>query len=74
MLATQVISRVQETMQVKLTPLSFFEAPTVADLAVVIAAGQVERNEMADTLADLEELSEEEAERLLANMAQDQGE
>ena len=74
MLATQVISGVQETMQVKLTPLSFFEAPTVADLAVVIAAGQVERNEMADTLADLEELSEEEAERLLANMAQDQGE
>ena len=47
----------------------------MAALAVVIAARQVgERDETADTLADLEELSEEEAERLLANAARDQGE
>ena len=74
MLAAQVVSRVQQTMRVTLTPLSFFEAPTVADLAVVIAARQVECDETADTLADLEGISEEEAERLLANAARDQGE
>lgn len=74
MLATQVVSRVQETMQVTLTPLSFFEAPTVVDLAVIIAARQVgERDETVDALADLEELSEEEAERLLADAAQSKG-
>ena len=46
----------------------------MADLvAVVIAAGQAERDEMARALADLQELSDEEAERLLADAAQSQG-
>jgi acyl-CoA synthetase (AMP-forming)/AMP-acid ligase II/acyl carrier protein len=71
--ATQVISRVQEAFQVELTHPSFFEAPTVADLAVVIAPGQTERDKMAIALADLENLSDEEAERLLAEAKQAEG-
>ena len=73
LLATQVISRVQEAFQVELTHPSFFEAPTVADLAVVIAPGQTERDKMASALADLENLSDEEAERLLAEATQAEG-
>ncbi len=73
LLATQVVSRVQEAVQVELTQLSLFEAPTVADLAAVIAAGQTGRDEMARALADVEELSDEEAERLLAEAKQAEG-
>jgi len=46
-----------------------FENPTVASLAVQIALGQAKKivpEEMADVLADLESLSDEEAQRLLA--------
>lgn len=71
--ATQVISRVQEAAKSTLTQLSFFEAPTVAELAVLIAAGQAERDEIASALADLEELSDEEAERLLTEAMHTEG-
>jgi acyl-CoA synthetase (AMP-forming)/AMP-acid ligase II len=69
MLATQVISRVQATMQEELTQLSFFETPTVAGLAETIT-GQIEKaehEELARVLTELEDLSEEEAEHLLAS-------
>ena len=71
LLAAQVISRVQEATQVKLTPLSFFEAPTVNDLAVVVSGRvqQAERENTARILSDLEELSDEEAEQLLDEAA-----
>jgi acyl carrier protein len=72
LLAAQVISRIRGAMQVELTQLSFFEAPTVADMAVVITrqAEQVERQEMTRILAEIEELSDEEAEQLLKDAAQ----
>jgi acyl-CoA synthetase (AMP-forming)/AMP-acid ligase II/acyl carrier protein len=69
LLAAQVISRVRATMQVELAQLSLFEESTLADLAVVVTsqAEQVEREEMASILAEIEELSDEEAEQLLAD-------
>ncbi len=69
MLATQIVSRVRTAMRVELAPLSFFEAPTVADLAVTVTEQieEAEREEMAQILAELDELSEEEAEHLLTS-------
>jgi acyl-CoA synthetase (AMP-forming)/AMP-acid ligase II/acyl carrier protein len=69
MLATQIVSRVRRAMQVELAPLSFFETPTVADLAATVTdrIEEAEREDMARILAELEELSEEEAEHLLAS-------
>ncbi len=68
MLATQIVSRVRTAMRVELAPLSFFETPAIADLAATVTdqIEEAEREEMAQILAELEELSEEEAEHLLA--------
>jgi len=69
LLATQVISRVIKTFRVKVTLRSLFQAPTVADMAVVIVQNQVEKAESKDIeylLAELEELSDEESRRLFA--------
>ena len=67
LLATQVISRTREAFHVDIALRTLFENPTVADLAVKIAEIQTQKiapSEMQDVLADLESLSEEEAERL----------
>ncbi len=69
LLATQVISRVRGAFQVQLPLRSIFERPTIAELAVVIEKAQEELNESEDlqsVLAELENLSDEEAQRLLA--------
>jgi acyl carrier protein len=67
--AARLRSRLCETFRVELPLRSFFEAPRVADLAVVIAQQQAERLEsatLAQMLAELEQLSEDEAQTLLA--------
>jgi hypothetical protein len=63
-------------MQVELAPLHFFGAPTVAGMAATVThrIEQAEHEELARILAELEELSEEKAEWLLAHATQDQGE
>jgi amino acid adenylation domain-containing protein len=69
LLATQVISRLRSACQVEVTLRKLFETPTVAGLAVAIAQIQAytaEQGEMARLLGELEGLSDEEAERLLA--------
>jgi acyl carrier protein len=69
LLATQVMSRVRESFQVELPLRTLFENPTVGSLAVQITQVQAKKvvpQEVADVLADLESLSDEEAERLLA--------
>jgi len=69
LLAAQVISRILNTFQVSLSLQTLFEAPIIAGLAVLITQSQtdvVEDEELANLLDELEQLSEEEVQRLLA--------
>jgi amino acid adenylation domain-containing protein len=69
LLATQIVSRIREAFRVELPLYSFLETPTIAELAVKIRQSpQVESGEgaMARLLQELEALSDEEAEQLLA--------
>ena len=67
--ASRVISRVIKSFQLDLPFQSLFQAPTVADMAVIITENQAKKvgqEEMARMLAELELLSDEQAEQLLA--------
>ena len=67
-LAAQIVNRVRDTMQVELSFLIFFQQPTIASMALKISQIQlktVELDELADLLADIESLSEEEAKKRL---------
>jgi aspartate racemase len=66
---TQIISRVVEQFNLELSVRSLFEAPTVADMAMVVTQTQAKKTgakNLAPMLADLESLSDVEAQELLA--------
>jgi amino acid adenylation domain-containing protein len=67
--ATRVISRVRKAFQIEVPLRALFENPTVAGLAVPIEqalASEAIPEGLADTLGELEALSDEEVQRLLA--------
>jgi acyl carrier protein len=70
LLATQLVSRLRDAFEVEVPVRSVFEAPTIAQLAVVIAQRQAEqvkdREDINRMLAELEQLPEDEARQLLA--------
>jgi acyl carrier protein len=69
LLATQVMSRVRETFRAELPLRKLFERPTVAGLAASVEeaiSGDAAPADISSLLDDVESLSEEEAERLLA--------
>ncbi|MDV2992202.1 MAG: Linear gramicidin synthase subunit D [Chroococcidiopsis sp. SAG 2025] len=70
LLVTQVVSRVRDAFEIELPLRDFFATPTVADLAVKIAQKLAEETDselLAQTLAELEQLSEAEIQTLLAS-------
>ncbi|MEM9905082.1 MAG: amino acid adenylation domain-containing protein [Cyanobacteria bacterium P01_D01_bin.44] len=68
LLVTQVVSRLRDAFEVDLSLSDFFEAPTVANVAVLVVqkmAGEVDEEMLAQAFAELEQLSEEEAQAVL---------
>jgi amino acid adenylation domain-containing protein len=68
LLATQVVAQVRSDFAVELPLHSLFTCPTVASLAgeIVSMMGESEGDETARLMAELEGMSDEEAQRLLA--------
>jgi len=70
LLATQVVARLRKSLEVSLPIGALFESSTVAELAEQIVkpgSAAAERDEQERLLDAVEELSEDEAERILAN-------
>jgi acyl carrier protein len=68
LLATQLMSRVQETLQVDVSLQSFFETATIADLAALILRDSDERVKVertAQLILSLAQLSEDEVEQMI---------
>jgi amino acid adenylation domain-containing protein len=63
LLATQVVSRMRKEFQVEITLVSLFESPTVAAMAEKIE--QAKADNTARLLLELDQLSDDEASRLL---------
>lgn len=66
-LAAKMVNRIREAMHVELSFAIFFQQPTVASMAATITQTQAE-TVIADILAELESLSDEEAQRILNQM------
>ena len=69
LLATKVVARLQNAFGVKIPLRKIFEVPTVEGLAMVvdeILSSSTEDAELAALLAELEGMSDEEAERMMA--------
>ena len=71
MLATRLLSRIRDALQVSISPIDFYEAPTVAGLASMIEEREAGGDDagMSALLAQFESLTEEEAQKLLSGEA-----
>ncbi|MCD6374361.1 MAG: hypothetical protein J7L94_02475, partial [Caldisericaceae bacterium] len=70
MMATQVVSRIQEEFGVELPLRAFFENPTIENIAQAIAQAQLENlesDELNNVLNEIENLSDDEIDKLLNN-------
>ena len=68
LLVTQVVSRLRDTFEVEIPLGDFFEAPTIADLAVTVTQRLAEETDgemLTQTFAELKQLSEEEIQAVL---------
>jgi amino acid adenylation domain-containing protein len=71
--ATRVVSQVIKQFQIEVPLQLLFESPTVAEMATVITqyqAKKLDRGDLDRILAELESMSDEEAQRLLYNAAE----
>jgi acyl carrier protein len=76
LLATQVIARIRAAFEIQIGLRTIFESPTVAKLGQIIMEAQKEQtggNELDAMLIDLQAMSDEEAERLLADETKQSG-
>ncbi|MFB2937535.1 AMP-binding protein [Aerosakkonemataceae cyanobacterium BLCC-F154] len=67
-LAAQIVNRVRDTWEVELSFLIFFQQPTIATMAEKITqagAAMIESDGLAEMLAEIEALSDEEAQQIL---------
>jgi amino acid adenylation domain-containing protein len=70
LLVTQLISRMRDDIGVELVVQDVFANPTVADLSVIVTqklAEQVDEESLARSLAELEDLSDEDIQLILSN-------
>ena len=70
--AAQLVSRLCKTFEIELPYKSLFSAPTVAELAEVMLqklAEQTDQEALAQALAEIEQLSEDEAQEILTSQA-----
>ena len=68
MMATQVVSRIREEFDVEISLRTLFEKPTVEGIALSITEAQAEfqdSDELESMLSEIEDLSDEELEKLL---------
>lgn len=68
LLATQIINRVRDTLQVELSFLFFFEEPTISSMAIKITqtlTKTLESEDIKELLTELEYLSDEDVEKLI---------
>jgi acyl carrier protein len=69
LLATQAVTRIRSTFNVELSLQDFFEAPTIAEFALNLlrATAQVNLDELESMMAQLDELDDEQVQKLLAS-------
>ena len=73
LIATQLVARIRDAFQFSLPLVTLFETPTVAEIARLITAHLLSmeaEDDLAGLLDELEEMSEEEVQQMLADEKQ----